>query len=155
MTTDLDSYDRHALRLLQTDGRMSNRDLAEAIHLSPTPCWRRIRELERSGVIRGYRAELDPSRIGLNLTVLAQVELDNHHPNTVAAFDRAINAIPEVLECHMVSGDHDYFLKIIARDMQAYSEILRTQLLQLPGVNRISSTFVMRSAKATGSFPVY
>jgi Lrp/AsnC family leucine-responsive transcriptional regulator len=151
----MDDHDRDILRSLQADGSLSNKALAEKIHLSPTPCWRRVKALEESGTITGYTALLAPETLGIDLTILAQVVLEDHHPDTVAAFDAAILDIPEVLECHMVSGDHDYALKIVARDMDAYSALLRDQLLQLPAVHRLSSNFVMTSKKLTTALPVY
>ena len=151
----MDDHDRDILRSLQADGSLSNKALAEKIHLSPTPCWRRVKALEESGTITGYTALLAPETLGIDLTILAQVVLEDHHPDTVAAFDAAILDIPEVLECHMVSGDHDYALKIVARDMDAYSALLRDQLLQLPAVHRLSSHFVITSKQLTTALPVY
>ena len=152
---ELDHYDRALLRLLQDDGRLSNRDLAARVNLSPSPCWRRVKQLEATGVISGYRAVLDPALLGLSLTVFAHVTLDDHHPDTVRSFNAVVDNLPEVQECHMVSGEYDYVLKIVATDMNAYSDTLRAHLLQAPGVNRISSTFVMQSPKVGQLYPVY
>ena len=151
---EIDGFHRAILRELQANGRISNRDLAERIHLSTTPCWRRVKELERGGVIQGYRAVLDPMKLGLHVLVLAEVSLDDHHPDTVASFNAAVDHLPEVLECHMVSGAHDFVLKIVAVDMAAYADWLRRHLLQLPGVNRVASTFVMKSLKCAAAYPV-
>ena len=111
----MDQYDVAILVELQKDGRLSNRELSERIGLSPTPCWRRVRDLESDGVIQRYAALLDPVAIGIQVTALANVILEDHHPDTVAEFDTTIATIPEVLECHMLSGDYDYALKIKAR----------------------------------------
>jgi len=151
---EIDGYHRAILRELQTDGRISNRDLAERVHLSGTPCWRRVKELERAGVIQGYRAVIDPAKLGIHVLVLAEVNLDDHHPRTVASFHAAVEQLPEVLECFMVSGAHDFVLKIVAADMASYAVWLRRHLLQLPGVNRVGSTFVMQSLKTAATYPV-
>ena len=109
----MDQYDVAILVELQRDGRLSNRELSERIGLSPTPCWRRVRDLESDGVIQRYAALLDPVAIGIQVTALANVILEDHHPDTVAEFDTTIATIPEVLECHMLSGDYDYALKML------------------------------------------
>lgn len=151
----LDKYDLAILQELQRDGRLSNRELSERIGLSPTPCWRRVRDLEADGVIKQYAALLDPKTLGIQVTALANVILEDHHPDTVLEFDTAIETIPEVLECHMLSGDYDYALKIIARDMNHYAQLLRERLLSLQAVHRVSSNFVMASTKSITAFPVY
>jgi DNA-binding Lrp family transcriptional regulator len=151
----MDQYDVAILVELQLNGRLSNRELAKRIGLSPTPCWRRVRDLETAGVIRGYAALLDPEALGIHVTALANVILENHHPDTVAEFDSTIATIPEVLECHMLSGDYDYALKIVARDMAHYAQLLREQLLSLKAVHRVSSNFVMASTKIITAYPVY
>ena len=151
----MDQYDVAILVELQLNGRLSNRELAKRIGLSPTPCWRRVRDLETAGVIRGYAALLNPEALGIHVTALANVILENHHPDTVAEFDSTIATIPEVLECHMLSGDYDYALKIVARDMAHYAQLLREQLLSLKAVHRVSSNFVMASTKIITAYPVY
>jgi DNA-binding Lrp family transcriptional regulator len=151
----MDRYDVAILVELQLNGRLSNRELAKRIGLSPTPCWRRVRDLETAGVIRGYAALLDPEALGIHVTALANVILENHHPDTVAEFDSTIATIPEVLECHMLSGDYDYALKVVARDMAHYAQLLREQLLSLKAVHRVSSNFVMASTKIITAYPVY
>ncbi|TDJ41314.1 MAG: Lrp/AsnC family transcriptional regulator [Gammaproteobacteria bacterium] len=151
----MDQYDIAILVELQVNGRLSNRELAERIGLSPTPCWRRVRDLEAAGVIRGYAALLNPEALGIQVTALANVILENHHPDTVAEFDSTIATIPEVLECHMLSGDYDYALKIVARDMAHYAQLLREQLLSLRAVHRVSSNFVMASTKTITAYPLY
>ncbi len=151
----MDQYDIAILVELQVNGRLSNRKLAERIGLSPTPCWRRVRDLEAAGVIRGYAALLNPEALGIQVTALANVILENHHPDTVAEFDSTIATIPEVLECHMLSGDYDYALKIVARDMAHYAQLLREQLLSLRAVHRVSSNFVMASTKTITAYPLY
>ena len=151
----MDQYDIAILVELQQNGRLSNRELAERIGLSPTPCWRRVRDLEADGVIRGYAALLDPEMLGIQVTALANVILENHHPDTIAEFDSTISNIAEVLECHMLSGDYDYALKIVARDMAHYAQLLREQLLSLKAVHRVSSNFVMASTKTITAYPLY
>ena len=151
----MDQYDVAILVELQREGRLSNRELADRIGLSPTPTWRRVRDLEADGVIQRYAALLDPAALGIQVTALANVILEDHHPSTVAGFDSTIATIPEVLECHMLSGNYDYALKIVARDMAHYAQLLREQLLSLKAVHRVSSNFVMLSTKSITALPVY
>ena len=151
----MDQYDVAILVELQLEGRLSNRELAKRIGLSPTPCWRRVRDLEADGVIRGYAALLNPEAVGIQVTALANVILEDHHPDTIAEFDSTIATIPEVLESHMLSGDYDYALKIVARDMAHYAKLLREQLLSVKAVHRVSSNFVMASTKTITAYPIY
>jgi DNA-binding Lrp family transcriptional regulator len=150
----MDAYDRKILTLLQTQGRLTNKELAEAVMLSPSPCWRRVQRLETSGIIQGYRAVLDQEKLGLTITAFAHVTLDNHHSDTVAAFDRAILQWPEVLECHATSGDSDYLLKIVTRDMPAYNRFLSEKLLTLPAIRAINSSFSLNCKKNTTDLPL-
>ncbi len=150
----MDETDRRILDVLQQDGRISNRALADEVALSQAPCWRRVRQLERSGVIRGYVALLDPERAGLSIVAFAHVSLENHHGDTVAAFDAGIAEWPEVLECHATSGDYDYMLKIIVPDMARYDAFLSERLLQLPQVRTVNTSFSLRRRKNTTRLPL-
>ena len=150
----MDAYDLEILTQVQRDGRISNRDLAERIGLSPAPCWRRFKELEKKGLIGRYAALLDRNALGLQITALAQVSLENHHADTVAAFDAAIQSWPQVLECHKTSGDYDYLLKIVTTDMAGYETFLSTRLLQLPSVRSVSTSFSLSEKKATTALPL-
>lgn len=142
---DLDRYDRRILEVLQQDGRISNQELAERIGLSPSPCLRRVRALEESGVISGYHAVLDGNRLGLSLLALIHISMDRHTPERFANFEAKVAALPEVLECLLITGqDADYQLKVIVRDMDAYQSLLLNRITRIEGVSGVHSSFVMR-----------
>jgi Lrp/AsnC family leucine-responsive transcriptional regulator len=142
---DLDRYDRRILTELQRDGRISNQDLAERIGLSPSPCLRRVRALEASGLIAGYRAMLDAKQLGLSLMALIHISMDRHTPERFAKFDDAVAELPEVMECLLITGqDADYQLKVIVRDMDAYQDLLLNKITRIEGVSGVHSSFVLR-----------
>ena len=151
---ELDKTDKRILEVLQREGRLSNRELAEKVSLSPSPCWRRLKELESQGVIMGYVAMLEPDALGLGVMAFTHVSLDNHHPETLKEFHRAIMDCPEVLECHMTSGDHDYTLKVVAKDLASYQSFLSRQLMGVKGVRSVNSSFCLRQHKLTTALPV-
>ena len=141
----LDRYDRRILDELQQDGRISNQDLAERIGLSPSPCLRRVRALEESGLILGYRAVLDSPRLGLNLLVILSISMDRHTPERFERFEAAVKEMPEVLECLLLTGrDADYQLKVVVRDMDAYQDLLLNRITRIEGVSGVHSSFVLR-----------
>ncbi|MCB1725804.1 MAG: Lrp/AsnC family transcriptional regulator, partial [Gammaproteobacteria bacterium] len=126
---EVDRFDRRILEVLQAEGRISNQDLAERIGLSPSPCLRRVRALEDSGVIAGYRAVLDARKLGLTLLALIHISMDRHTPERFANFEEKVRALPEVLECLLITGqDADYQLKVIVRDMEAYQALLLNKI---------------------------
>ena len=140
-----DRYDRRILELLQQNGRLSNLELAEQIGLSPSPCLRRVRALEESGVIRGYHALLDAQQLGLTLMALVYISMDRHTPERFANFEARVRVLPEVLECLLITGQQaDYQLKVIVRDMQAYQHLLLDQITRIDGVTGVHSSFVLR-----------
>ncbi len=141
----IDRYDRHILQVLQREGRISNQELAERIGLSQSPCLRRVRALEESGLITGYRAMVDAKRLGLNLLALIHISMDRHTPERFTNFDKTISALPEVLECLLITGqDADYQLKVIVRDMEEYQTLLLNKITRIEGVTGVHSSFVMR-----------
>lgn len=141
----LDPYDRRILEVLQEDGRISNQDLADRIGLSPSPCLRRVRALEETGIISGYRAVLDAGKLGLDLMAILSISMDRHTPERFAGFDEAVSALPEVLECLLITGrDADYQLKVIVRDMAAYQDLLLNKITRIEGVTGVHSSFVLR-----------
>lgn len=150
----LDAIDRRILRELQRDGRISVVALAERVGLSPTPCARRLARLEESGVIARYAAILDPARIGLALQAFVLVSLASHAEETVAAFQRALAARPEVLAAYAVSGEMDYLLHVLAADMEAFAAFATRDLLRMPGVRETRSSFVLTPLKPPGAIPV-
>lgn len=143
----LDRYDQHILEILQTDGRINNQDLADRIGLSPSPCLRRVRVLEESGLIVGYRALLDAKKLGLTLTALIHISMDKHTPERFANFEAMVGLLPEVLECLLITGQNaDYQLKVAVRDMDHYQALLLNKLTTITGVTGVHSSFVLRQA---------
>lgn len=152
---EIDRYDRQILQVLQEDGRISNQELADRIGLSPSPCLRRVRALEESGLIRGYRALLDAKKLGLSLMALIHISMDRHTPERFENFEAEINAIPEVIECLLITGqDADYQLKTVVRDMDAYQELLLNRITRIPGVTGVHSSFVLRRVVDKTALPV-
>ena len=150
-----DRYDRRSLEELQRDGRISNQDLAERIGLSPSPCLRRVRALEEQGVIAGYRAVLDAAKLGLTLMALIHIAMDRHTPERFANFERKVGALPEVLECLLITGqDADYQLKVVVRDMEAYQVLLLHKITRIEGVSGVHSSFVMRRVVDKTALPI-
>lgn len=140
-----DRYDRQMLEVLQHDGRISNQDLADRISLSPSSCLRRMRALEESGLITGYRALLDARKLGLSLMALIHISMDRHTPDRFEQFEAEISGMAEVLECLLITGqDADYQLKVIVADMDEYQELLLTRITRIPGVTGVHSSFVLR-----------
>lgn len=145
MHMTLDRYDRQILEILQTDGRINNQDLADRIGLSPSPCLRRVRALEESGLIVGYRALLDARKLGLTLMALVHISMDLHTPERFANFEASVSVLPEVLECLLITGqDADYQLKVAVRDMDHYQTLLLDKLTRITGVTGVHSSFVLR-----------
>lgn len=141
----LDRFDQHILDVLQQDGRINNQDLADRIGLSPSPCLRRVRALEESGLIVGYRALLDAKKLGLTLVALIHISMDLHTPERFANFEAAVCVLPEVLDCLLITGqDADYQLKVVVRDMDHYQSLLLNQLTRIEGVTGVHSSFVLR-----------
>ena len=140
----MDAVDRHILAVLQQDGRLTLTELAGRVGLSVSPCHRRLRELERSGVIRGYRAVVDAEALGLGFEVLAFVTMRQEDRDTLLGFEEGLVAIPEVRHAERLFGDPDYLLRILTTDLAAYQRLEDDHLTALPGVQRITSTLVMK-----------
>jgi Lrp/AsnC family leucine-responsive transcriptional regulator len=152
--TALDRTDRRILALLQAEGRISTVELSERIGLSPTSTSERFKRLQREGVVKGFRAILDPRRLGLELLVFVEVSLDKTTPDAFQNFAEAVRRAPEVLECHMVAGGFDYLVKTRVADMGAYRRFLGEILLALPGVKETRTYAVMEEVKSDGVLPV-
>ena len=150
----MDTIDIKILRELQENGRLSNVELARRINLSPTPCLERVRRLERSGIIRKYVALIDPHGLGSAMLVFVQVTLDRMTADVFEQFRDAAVKLPEVLECHMISGGFDYMLKARVRDMLAYKVFLGESLVTLPGVRETHSYVVIEEVKSTTAIPI-
>jgi Lrp/AsnC family transcriptional regulator len=154
MQPRLDSTDIAILSWLQRDSSASVGEIAERVGLSQSPCWRRIQRLERSGYIRERVALLDRKRLGLNLEVFVQVRFSREGAATVAEFEAAVRAAPEVVECYMLMGDVDFLLRVVTRDVESYERFLRTTLAEIPGVRDINSTIALSTVKATHALPL-
>ena len=150
----LDSIDRRLLAELQAEGRVTNVDLAKRVGLTAPPCLRRVRALEESGVIRGYHADLDASRLGFTITVFAMVSLKSQAERDLTAFESHIATIPEVRECHMLNGEIDFILKIVAGDLKAFQDILTTHLTPAPNVASVKTSLTIRTSKNQPGIPV-
>ena len=151
----LDRYDRLILQTLQNDGHLSNQDLADRIGLTPSPCLRRVKALEESGLITGYRALVDARKLGLTLMALIHISMDQHTPERFDHFEAAITDIPEVLECLLITGQSaDYQLKVVVRDMEHYQHFLLDKLTHIPGVTGVRSSFVLRRIKHKTALPL-
>ncbi|MEY2631457.1 MAG: hypothetical protein RIR00_111 [Pseudomonadota bacterium] len=152
---ELDRYDRQILAVLQEDGRISNQDLADRIGLSPSPCLRRVRALEESGLICGYRALIDARKLGLTLTALIHISMDQHTPERFDNFEKEILGIPEVLECLLITGqDADYQLKVVVSDMDHYQQLLLHRITRIAGVTGVHSSFVLRRVVERTALPL-
>ncbi len=150
----LDHIDRRILHDLQEQGRMTNVDLARRAGISAPPCLRRVRVLEEAGYIRGYHADLDPKALGYNVTVFAQVGLTRQAESDLQAFEALVRTWPEVRECHMLAGEADFLLKVLAEDWDAYQRFLTTKLTGAPNVSHVKSALSIRTSKAEPGVPI-
>ncbi|WP_372893452.1 Lrp/AsnC family transcriptional regulator [Rhodosalinus sp.] len=150
----IDDTDRRILRVLQREGRISNAELAERVHLSASACHRRVQRLEAAGTIRGYVALLDPRRLGVPATVFVEITLTTQADEVLEAFEQAVRRVPDVLECHLMAGTADYILKLVAEDTEDFARIHRQYLTRLPGVAQMKSSFALRTVSETTALPV-
>jgi Lrp/AsnC family transcriptional regulator len=150
----LDDIDLGILARLQRDSSASVGEIAESVGLSQSPCWRRIQRLEQEGFIRERVALLDREKLGFTLQVFVQVRFSREGGATLAAFEEAVRAAPEVLECFMLMGDVDFLLRVVTRDVQSYERFLRQTLAPIPGVRDITSTIALSAVKATTALPL-
>jgi DNA-binding Lrp family transcriptional regulator len=151
---EIDALDRKILNALQADGRATNVELSAQVHLSAPQCFRRVRALEDRGVIRGYRAEVQPQSLGLGVMAYVSLNIDGGQFGRVREVEADIRAFPQILECHTVSGDSDYLLKVVARDLKSLSQFLTDRLMQVPGVDDVRSMICMEEIKAPAPLPV-
>jgi DNA-binding Lrp family transcriptional regulator len=142
----VDSFDRKIVTALADNGRLTTVDLAGRVGLSPSACTRRLQSLEAEGVIRGYRAMIDPVAIGLGINIFVEITLERQNDDTLRAFEAALAACPNVLSCHLMSGSSDYLIHIVARDLADFERLHANVLGHLPGVSRIESKFALREA---------
>jgi Lrp/AsnC family leucine-responsive transcriptional regulator len=139
---------------LQVDGRLPNVDLAEAVSLSPSACLRRVKALESSGIIAGYRAEVDRVRAGLGLTVFIELKVESHSQETSTQLEAALTAIPAVVACYLISGTADFFVEVVVPDLAAYEQLLLGQILAIPQVVSAQSNFAIRTVLNRGPLPL-
>ena len=152
---EMDRYDRKILAVLQEHGRLSNQELAEQVGLSPSPCLRRVRALEESGLIAGYRAMLDAHKMGFTLMALIGISMDKHTPERFVHFETLVQDIPEVLECLLITGQQsDYQIKVVVRDMKDFQQLLLGKLTRIEGVTGVHTSFVLRPVFMRTSLPV-
>jgi Lrp/AsnC family transcriptional regulator, leucine-responsive regulatory protein len=150
----VDPTDRKMLAVLQEEGRISNAALAERLHLSPSPCLRRMRALEQDGVIAGYRAVLDRQKLGIPMTVFVELKVEGHSDRSAAAISKAINATPEIVAAHIGSGSADFLLEVAVADLAHYERVMFETLLKLPNVADVRSNFALRTVKPPGPLPL-
>jgi DNA-binding Lrp family transcriptional regulator len=149
----MDAVDLQIVRELQTDGRLSNQDLADRIRLSPSPCLRRVRRLEESGLIRGYTAMIDQVAYGLPITVFVRIRLERHSADAVALFEGAVGLIEHVQDCYLMAGSSDYLLRVVIESLEAYEALVRTRIHAIPGIASIESSFAYGSVKQSRTYP--
>lgn len=149
----MDSKDRQIIRALQEDGRMTNQDLADKVNLSPSPCLRRIRNLETAGIIQGYSVDVDAKAYGLPVTVFVRIQLEKHTEEVVQNFEKKIRATDNVLECHVMTGRADYLLKVVVADLSDYESFVRRRLHPIGGIASIDTSFAYGVVKKTSVFP--
>lgn len=155
MTPELDKLDRRILQELQRDGAITNLELAERIGLSPSPCARRVKQLEDTGIIKGKATLLNPSKLNLKLTALIQISMDRHTPDRFEEFERIVGGFPEVIECLLITGQSaDYQLKVLVPDMEYYQEFLLNKITRIEGVSDVHSSFMLREVKNTTALPL-
>lgn len=151
-TRSIDQLDKKILRLLQSNGRISNRALAEAAGLSASPCWQRVRRLEQDGYIKGCSAALDHAKLGVPEIVVVELLLENHDLKTIATFSKAIDKIPNILEAHMTTGDYDFLIKVAVSGTEGYSDLLINTLYKIPGIRQTRSSFTLNCSKRVQAF---
>lgn len=151
---NLDSIDLKLLAELQGNGRITNVNLADKVGLTAPPCLRRMRTLEQSGVIKSYHAHIDPASLGYTITVFAMVSLKSQAEEDLKAFEQHVLSLPDVRECHMLNGEIDFILKILARDLQSFQEFLTSKLTAAPNVSSVKTSLTIRTAKDEPGVPV-
>ncbi|WP_213957899.1 Lrp/AsnC family transcriptional regulator [Variovorax sp. dw_954] len=157
MNDDFIPLDNHSLQILhelQRDARQTVQQIADKVGLSSTPCWRRIKEMEASGVIRGYTVVVDREKVGLNLAAVTEVNLDRHHESNVRDFEKAVAASPQIVRCVAATGPADYILTVLVPDIKHYEKFLHATLFEQAGVTHVRSAIVLREVKNEGSLPI-
>ena len=151
---ELDRYDRAIVRELQADARITNALLAEKVSLSESACLRRVRALEESGLIQGYTAVVDQQKAGYPVNVIVTITLDRQSQSGLEAFESEVRKIPEVMECYLMTGEHDYYLRLVVADLADFERVHNQHLTRLPSVARLQSSFAMRTVTRSRSIPI-
>lgn len=149
----MDAIDRHIIRILQQDGRISNQDLADRVGLSPSPCLRRVRKLEEDGILTGYVAQVDQTKYGLPVDVFVSISLSSQTDHALKEFEQAVQRLDEVMECYLMTGSRDYLLRVVCDGLNSYERFTREQLTTLPGIRSIESSFALGRVKERGALP--
>ncbi|MGX5667469.1 Lrp/AsnC family transcriptional regulator [Rhizobium daejeonense] len=150
----LEAVDVRILEALQTDGRMTNQTLSEEVGLSTSPCWRRVRQLEETGVIKGYRAELDRKKIGLGVLAFIRVKIDSHSEQEAEEFSASVSKLKEVVACYSIAGDADFLLQVVSPDLDTYADFAMTVVRRLPRIKEMQTTFVLKEIKPFEGLPL-
>ena len=150
----LDAYSLKILFELQRDARQTVQQLSAAVGLSPTPCWKRVKDMEAAGVIRGYTALVDPEKVGLHLTVMVEVNLTHHNEELVQRFEQAVAASPHIGRCQATTGQSDYLMTVLAPDIKHYERFLHDTIFKLPGVTHVRSSIVLKEIKSEIALPI-
>lgn len=153
-TSDLDAIDLKILEQLQANGRMTNQDLADRVGLSPSPCLRRVRQLEEAGVIGSYVALVNPEKVGLSVTAFVRVRLDRQDDRHLAIFEEAVSQFPEVMECYLMTGEADYQLRVLVTSLGEFEDFLRYSLTRIEGVGQVTTSFALRPVVYKTALPV-
>ncbi len=149
----MDKTDQKIVRELQANGRLSNQELAERVNLSPSPCLRRLKNLEKAGVIKGYCAIVDQGKYGLPVTVFVRIKLQHHTENVVSEFETAVLRVDDILECHLMTGDWDYLLRVVVASLEDYERFTRQRIHKISGVAAIETSFAYGEVKRTNTYP--
>jgi Lrp/AsnC family leucine-responsive transcriptional regulator len=150
----IDETDRKIIAALQADGKITINELAEKVGLSASPCARRVRLLEQAGIIKGYAAVIDQKKVGLPISAFASIKLERQREENLERFSRAVERWPEVVDCYLMTGQHDYLLRIVSQDLESYEIFLRDKLTRLDGVASIETSFALKQVKRSEVLPV-
>jgi Lrp/AsnC family leucine-responsive transcriptional regulator len=154
LNSDLDAIDRHILRRLQLNGRLTNQQLCEDVGLSPSPCLRRVRALEERGIITGYVALVEPEAVGLPVNAFVRIRLDQQDDSHLATFESAVAEFPEVMDCYLMTGEADYQLRVLVPSLAAFEDFLRKRLTRIAGVAQVTTSFALRPIVNRTALPV-
>jgi len=151
---ELDSIDRKILRALQDNGKVSMAELAEKVGLSPSPCARRVRLMEKAGIIKGYAAIIDQKKVGLPISAFASIKLERQREEDLDRFEEAVSRWPEVLDCYLMTGQRDYLMRIVAADLEAYEHFIKNKLTRLENIASIETSFALGQVKRSEVLPL-